>query len=109
MFVTLLRLTLSQKLRNNIPVCQLVSKCVCVCVRERERERDEAEEVRGLAAVYRARPHLCKVHWDCQRNRNDPERQSAQLYRRQNIKEATRFTSISAEVNCLQSFKHSVD
>lgn len=36
-FITLLRLTLFQKLMNNIPVCQLVSKCVC----------DEAEEVMG--------------------------------------------------------------
>lgn len=30
---------------------------------------------------------------------NDPERQNVQLYRHQNIKEATLFTSASAEVN----------
>lgn len=67
--------------------------CVCVYV------CDEAEEVMGLATVYRAGPRLCKVHWDCERNRNDPERQDTQLYRRQNIKEATQFPSVSAQLD----------
>lgn len=93
MFATLLRSTLSQKLMNNIPLCQLVPGCACVCV------CDEAEEVMGLATVYRARPRLCEVHWDRERNRNDPERQDTQLYGRQNIKEATQFTSVSAQLD----------
>lgn len=88
-FITLPRLTLSQKLMNNIPVCVSWSLSVCVYV------CDEAEEVMGLATVYRAGPRLCRVRWDRERNRNDPERQDTQLYRRQNIKEATQLASAS--------------
>lgn len=95
MFGTLLGLTLSQKLMNNIPVCVSWSPSVCVCAYV----CDEAEEVRGLATVYRAGPRLCKVHRDCERNRNDPERQDTQLHGRQNIKEATQFTSVSAQLD----------
>lgn len=47
---------------NNIPVCQLVSKCMHVCAYV----CDGAEEVMDLATVYRAGPRLCEVHRDCE-------------------------------------------
>ena len=82
---------------NNIPVCVSWSPsvCVCVCVYV----CDEAEEVMDLATVYRAGPRLCEVHRDCEWNRNDPERQDTQLYRRQNIKEETQLALVSAQLD----------
>lgn len=70
---------------------------------------DEAE-VMGLAPVYRAGLHLCKVHWDCERSRNDPERQDTQLYRRQNIKNATQLASVFAQLDsvCSNSYIYSI-
>ena len=51
----------------------------------------------SFATVYRAGLRLCEVHWDCEQNRNDPERQDTQLYGRHNIKEATWLGSFSAK------------